>query len=1031
MKKRLFYFLLAALSGSVLLVLTLFWMGAASPAQANPGIRYVAPPPTGNDGGGNDCTNSSSPCATIQYAIDVSIADDEVRVAQGTYYEAITLTKSVMLEGGWNADFAIQDWDTYVTTMDAQGLAGSVIRVEDTVSPTIEGFVITGGDASNGLGWGGGIVVYHSGPGHGGLTTIRHNVVTDNIACQFDTCLGEGGGIMVYNSDAIIEHNTIISNVARTGGDGGGKGGGISFGWSSNATVSDNAILSNTAVISPTGLWDGQGGGVYMGGSSVTLIGNEIRGNVAAVLGTGRGGGVYGEDELYDNQILSNTASISGTGYGGGVYAYSVFQFHNNLVQGNVASQYGDGTGGGIYANQLQRAYYDTIVDNTATRGGGLYLGQWSSTELRDCLITRNSATGSTPATLDGGGGIASVDDDPQITDSRIVSNTSNYLGGGLLITSGSDYLVQENTINGNEAPYGGGVYVYSSTGTINDNWIITNTAHTSGGGLYLTTNATATLDSNRILSNSASTGHGGGFSIYDNLSPVTLTNQVMAHNSATLSGGGLYVSGSTAVRLINSTLVNDRSTNQEGVALWSNSRLTMTNNIVIGHHIAVNVETGSAAVLTHNDYWDNDIGVAGQISGTTDMTLDPQFEDRAAGDYHLALTSLLIDAGDNSVSLDHDFEGDPRPRGSGIDVGADEAYQAESYVSDYVGSDVTGDGSPGYPFATVTKALSETRTGGTVYVGRGTYTENITLTRSVNLQGGYHESDWSRDISAYTTALDGGGAWTVVTIRDEDVQALIEGFTITGGVAGSSGYGGGILVEQGAATIRRNRITGNHAGNAGGGLVIFGNEKVESVVESNRIYGNTADGIGIFMSSPGGGALIWDGPARVVNNFIYSNTSALGGDGMALAGFSAPVQTHHNTVVDNGGAGSEGVVVWGSSPELYLYNNLIVGHGTGISATATTQAVWDYSGLYDNDLAYAPGLTGGTHDQAGDPLFAHRSGGDYHLNPGSPMINQGMEAGVSTDIDGDPRPIGPAPDIGADEQGRYVYLPLILRYFK
>jgi hypothetical protein len=44
-----------------------------------------------------------------------------------------------------------------VTTIDAHR-TGSVIRVAGTVSPTIEGFVITGGDASSYLGWGGGIL---------------------------------------------------------------------------------------------------------------------------------------------------------------------------------------------------------------------------------------------------------------------------------------------------------------------------------------------------------------------------------------------------------------------------------------------------------------------------------------------------------------------------------------------------------------------------------------------------------------------------------------------------------------------------------------------------------------------------------------------------------------------------------------------------------------------------------------------------------------------------------------------------------
>ncbi len=969
-----------------------------------------------------------------------------IRVAEGTYYETVVLTKSLTLEGGWNAGFTTRDWETYVTTIDAQR-AGAVILVRWSVSPTIEGFVITGGDSSSPLGWGGGIWVYGDFIEGGGTTIIRHNVITNNVACN-GSCQGHGGGIMVYVSTAIIEHNTIVSNVARTDSQG-GEGGGIHIGWSAEATLTSNAIISNTAVFSTTGSWEGQGGGLYLYGSGVTLADNEIRGNVAAVKGTGRGGGLYAAGYHYDNRILSNTASISGTGYGGGMYAYWVQDFSNNLVQGNVASQHGDGTGGGIYANQLQDARHNVIVDNVATRGGGVYLGQYSNTEMRDNLIARNRATGSSLATGDGGGGIASVDDDAEIINNDILSNTAYGYGGGLAVMGGDQYVVRENTVRGNAASVGGGAFAYSSSGTIARNWIVSNTASTSGGGLHLHQYVTATLDANRVLSNTVTAGEGGGVCVWKNSAPVTLTNHIVARNSAANDGGGVYVYGSPSVRLINNTLVdNDRGSGQEGVALLAGSKVTMTNNIVAGHSVAVTVEVGSIAILSYNDYWGNTIGVAGQLSGTTDMTLNPQFEDWTAGDYHLTLDSPLIDQGDGGVNVSHDFEGDPRPRGSGIDVGADEAYRAESYVSESVGNDTTGDGSSGSPFATVTKGISETRTGSTVYVGRGRYSERITVTRSVNLLGGYHEDGWSRNIAACTTTLDAEGTGTVLVIRGEGTQATVEGFTITGGEATRSG--GGLIIDYYAgATIRYNTITGNHAGNGGGGLAVSGDGNAESVVESNRIYNNVADGIFVMSPmagktalspqqgpEPGGGLLLTGGPAQVVNNVIYSNTCAAGGDGMGLSSWGGPVQVYHNTVADNGGAGGVGAELRGTASEIYLYNNLIVGHGTGISVTAGAQVTWDYNGFYDNTAAYAPGLSGGAHDVSGDPRFADRVGGDYHIGPSSAMADRalatsGTDVGVSLDIDGDsrPAPAGTKPDLGADEVSqRQVYLPLVLR---
>ena len=59
---------------------------------------------------------------------------------------------------------------------------------------------------------------------------------------------------------------------------------------------------------------------------------------------------------------------------------------------------------------------------------------------------------------------------------------------------------------------------------------------------------------------------------------------------------------------------------------------------------------------------------------------------------------------------------------------------------------------------------------------------------------------------------------------------------------------------------------------------------------------------------------------------------------------------------------------------------------------------------------------TGDQHSS--EPLFANPAGGDFHQLAGSPTIDAGAAADLigDTDIDGDPRTLGAAPDIGADE---------------
>jgi uncharacterized repeat protein (TIGR01451 family) len=57
-----------------------------------------------------------------------------------------------------------------------------------------------------------------------------------------------------------------------------------------------------------------------------------------------------------------------------------------------------------------------------------------------------------------------------------------------------------------------------------------------------------------------------------------------------------------------------------------------------------------------------------------------------------------------------------------------------------------------------------------------------------------------------------------------------------------------------------------------------------------------------------------------------------------------------------------------------------------------------------------------GRRSYRGDPDFVDPAAGDYHLGSDSDALDRGASAGVLSDVDGHPRPIGFGIDVGADE---------------
>jgi hypothetical protein len=277
----------------------------------------------------------------------------------------------------------------------------------------------------------------------------------------------------------------------------------------------------------------------------------------------------------------------------------------------------------------------------------------------------------------------------------------------------------------------------------------------------------------------------------------------------------------------------------------------------------------------------------------------------------------------------------------------------------------------------------------------------------------------------------DGGGLslwwYSAATLISNTVQGN------TGSTVARS-YGGGLYIDGSAATLSGNIVQGNTASTAyegyGGGLSLW---QSPATLSGNEVVSNTAT---LSPTSSGWGGGLWargGRPFTLTNNLVADNHANTGGSGLWLDGFSwelALARLLYNTIADNHGSG-QGVFV-DEYATLAFTNTIIAGHhSVGITVTAGSTVTLEATLWHDNGATTGGrgAIFTGTVNVYDSPAFADPSAWDYHLTASSAAIDAGVEAGVTTDIDGDPRPQNGIPDIGADEFVLYeVYLPLVLR---
>jgi len=225
------------------------------------------------------------------------------------------------------------------------------------------------------------------------------------------------------------------------------------------------------------------------------------------------------------------------------------------------------------------------------------------------------------------------------------------------------------------------------------------------------------------------------------------------------------------------------------------------------------------------------------------------------------------------------------------------------------------------------------------------------------------------------------------------------------------------IDVGGGTALITGNFING--CGESG----IKAEVVTHTSITANRVYGanqdHKADKAGINLDDAG--------TFTVTNNVVAGSNWA---NVLVETGAGPHNLLYHNTLAGSAtGQQGTGIIVNVSGVTLTLANNIVVSHSVGITTTAgatlivSNTLLWGNGGgtlvLSDTSPLFAP------------PLFVAPAQRDYHLLPHSPAVDAGIDVGVTSDVDGDSRPNGTLPDIGADEVWFRAYLPLTLRAYQ
>ncbi|MHB1560624.1 MAG: beta strand repeat-containing protein, partial [Isosphaeraceae bacterium] len=552
----------------------------------------------------------------------------------------------------------------------------------------------------------------------------------------------------------------------------------------------------------------------------------------------------------------------------------------DSLVSGNLATLAGGGifsVDGGVTIDN------STISNNTAagtdstlatnpTGGGGLFAVGGGSVSVSGSTIDGNAVTFSNTSHnfLNSGGAGMAIQDGASLTliGSTVSDNVTSLWGGGVLVDQATA-SVDQSTFTGNVADAGAGLVnigKYDRTGgstvsveasTFADNATVLYQGgvgvYTAGSGVAnLFYPATMTIADSTFTGNSTNSHPDGTGAIYNDFNgTMTVANTTVSDNhvSGIMNNGTMSVLSSTIVA--GSPSGNGMQFGCLGILNYNGS-LTLGNSIIAHSSDYGFTDYYGQASLTLLGTNLVQTGLSGpgvinadpvlgplQDNGGPTLTRMPMYGSRAigAGDLQVEI----------SAGLTTDQRGMPRVVGGAVDLGAVErstplptppAVLVVSTLAD-TRNDNFG---PGQLSLSEAIDIANARPGPNIITFAPGLTGTIELTSgSLNVQGDVQIIGPGQS----SLTIDGGDLGRVISVNGG--TATIQGLTVSGGTAYSSGGSFGAIYNSGNLRLVDCSVTGFQAdpntilhADAPGAISNYGHLSVENCT----ISGNSSEGI-------------------------------------------------------------------------------------------------------------------------------------------------------------------------------------------